>query len=99
MQRSPMTEYERQQAEAIRRWKLRKPSVASKAVGLVAAPLRLLVRVVVPEKALLGALGLANSAARKLADASDILEAAGVNSLEDLQELELEKLDELANEA
>lgn len=89
--------YEARQLECIRAWEAEEPGVVSKAVGFVTAPLAWLAQKVIPEAAIRGALDFSSTVAKYLADVDDLLRDAKVPSVTALHELELEKLDDLAN--
>ncbi len=91
------TEYERSQATAIRAWRGKEPSVASKVVGFIAMPLAWLVGKIIPDAAILGALNFSNACAAYCTDLEDIKREAGVSTIRELHTLQLERLDELAN--
>ncbi len=92
-----LTKYEEQQLQDIRSWKEEEPSAVSKGVGAMTAPLAWAVRKAVPEEAILAALTASNSLAKTLARPADLLREAGVESLDDLRALPLERLDALAD--
>lgn len=89
--------YEKQQIEAITTWEKEPPSVVSQAFGVVSKPVAWVVQKLVPQKAIEGALSLANGAGNLLADTKDILRDGKVSSIEDLKHVNLEVCDGLAN--
>jgi hypothetical protein len=92
-----VTRYEATQIELIRAWEAEEPGVVSKAVGVVTAPVAWLVRSAIPEAAILGALDFSSTLARSLSDVDDLLREAKVADLVELHDLELERLDLLAD--
>lgn len=92
-----MDPYEVTQAVEIYRWKNAKPGVVSKATGYALAPVNWAVQKVIPEKAIMGALDLANMAAKSTTDSRDLLKTANVQSVHDLHGLPLERSDVLAD--
>jgi uncharacterized protein (DUF697 family) len=93
-----LSKYEAHQVELIRAWEVEEPGVVSKAVGFVTAPLAWLAQKVVPEAAVMGALDFSSTVAKHLSDQGDLLRDAKVASLAELHDLELERVDALANE-
>ena len=92
-----LTKYESDQVAEIRAWKREEPSVVSKAFGIALSPITWLINKIIPESAIRGVLNFSSSAADWLTDTKDIVRDAGVNSVEDLKTLDLEKLDALSN--
>ena len=92
-----LTSYERRQVTEIREWKAEEPSVISMALGIALSPVTWLMNKLVPLAAIRGALDLSSSAAEWLTDTDDLVRDAGVQTLEDLKTLSLEKSDDLAN--
>jgi hypothetical protein len=93
-----LTKYEREQIEAIKKWKAEEPGVVSKAFGVAIEPLAWLVRKVVPESAVRGALDFSNSVAEWLTDRGDIVRDARVRTLSELRTKDLKLSDKLADE-
>lgn len=93
-----MTNYEKEQAKAIREWKDKEPSVVSQATGWVMKPLNKVVELIIPPSIIKGALVSANSTAEWLTDKGDILRDGGVERIEDLRDKDLNLSDKLANE-
>ena len=93
-----LSDYEAKQIELIKAWEAEEPGVVSKAVGVVTAPLAWLVQKAIPEVALMGALDFSSTVAKHLSDRNDLLRDAKVTSLTELHDLELERLDLLADE-
>jgi uncharacterized protein (DUF697 family) len=89
--------YEQRQISLIRRWKARRPFVISKLIGLLLFPLTWLLNRLVPDAAIRAAFALSSYTGQWLADTNDIKRDAGVTSLADLKNQELEKLDKIAN--
>jgi hypothetical protein len=94
---SEPTDYEKTQLDAIVAWRSEEPGVASRAVGLVVAPLARLVQKVVPEAAIQGAIDGASAAGKWLADSGDVRRDAGVGSIAQLRGRDLELSDRLAD--
>lgn len=93
-----MTKYEKEQVDAIKKWKKEEPSVVSQTFGFAIEPLAWLVNKVVPEKAVRGALDFSNAMAKWLTDTSDVLRDGGVSSLGELRKKSLKLSDRLADE-
>lgn len=93
-----LTKYERDQIREIKRWKSEEPSVVSKAFGIILSPVTWLVSKIIPEAAIRGALDFSSSVAEWLTDTKDIVRDAGVSSVSELRNHDLEKSDNLANE-
>lgn len=94
----PLTPYEKKQLSEIQKWKKEEPGVVSKTFGLVVEPLAWLVRKVVPEAAIKGALDGSNAAARWFTDTEDIRKESGcLHSIEELQEMDLAISDRVAD--
>jgi hypothetical protein len=91
------TDYEKQQVDAIVAWRAEEPGVASRAVGMVVAPIARLVQKVVPEAAIRGAIDGASAAGNWLADTGDVRRDGGVGSIGDLRGRDLELSDRLAD--
>lgn len=92
-----LSQYEAGQLERIAALKAEVPGVVSHALGLFAMPLAWVAQKALPGAAVQGALDLSNLVARHLTDVDDVLRDAGVSSLEELGQLDLERLDLLAN--
>jgi len=93
-----LTRYAREQLKAIEAWKKEEPGVISKAFGLVVEPLAWLVRKVVPEVAIRGALDFSNAMAEWLTDTADICRDGQIERIEQLRGKDLVLSDKLANE-
>ncbi len=92
------TAYEEKQIELIREWEREEPGVVSKAIGILTQPLAWLVQQVIPDAAIMGALDFASAIAKSLSDHDDLLRDAEVSTLAELHDLDLERLDGLADE-
>jgi hypothetical protein len=92
----PLSPYEISQAVDIYNWKNSEPGVISNAVGHALAPVNWAIQKIIPEKAIMGALDLANRGARQMADSRDLLREANVSSIQELYHLPIERSDELA---
>jgi len=90
--------YEKKQLEGIKVWRAEEPGVIGKAFGLVIEPLAWLVKKVVPEAAIRGALSGAHSAAKWMTDTKDVIRDGGVESVSELRAKDLELSDKLADE-
>lgn len=90
-------EYEAKEINAITKWENQTPNVVNKAIGVVSAPVTWVVRKVVPEKAIAGALNLANCAGNFLADTRDLKRDGKVNEIAELKNVDLSVCDSLAN--
>ncbi len=95
--RSELTDYERAQIKEIEAWKKEEPGVVSQTFGVILEPAAWVVRKIVPEKAVQGAIDGANSAAVWLTDTDDIKRDAHVNDLSDLRSGDLSECDKLAD--
>lgn len=93
-----LTKYEARQVQAIKAWEAEEPGVVSKAIGFVMSPLAWVAQKVIPEAAVMGALDFSSTVAKHLSDQGDLLRDAKVSSLTELHDLELERLDALADE-
>jgi hypothetical protein len=89
---------EKDQVNAIEKWKKEDPGVVSQKFGFAIEPLAWLVNKVVPGKAVRGALDFSNSMAQWLTDTGDVLRDGGVSSLGELRSKSLELSDKLADE-
>lgn len=92
------TRHESQQLRAIQAWKREEPGVVSKTFGVVLEPLAWLIKKVVPEAAIRGALDFSSSMAGWLTDTKDVIRDGGVSSIEELRTKNLALSDRLANE-
>jgi len=93
-----LAQYERDQLNAIELWKNEEPSVVSKALGLIVEPLAWLIRKVVPESAIMGALSLSDAAAVWMTDTADVLRDGRVERIEDLIGKDLKLSDGMADQ-
>nr|WP_320189865.1 EcsC family protein [uncultured Desulfobacter sp.] len=91
-----LTEYEAKQFSAIQAWKTEEPSVISKSLGTVFAPVSWLAQKLIPEKAIRSTVYAAVKAADKLTDSGDIKKSANVSEIRELLKKDLEFLDKLA---
>lgn len=92
------TTYEQKQINEIAEWKAEEPGVISKAFGFVLEPMAWLVRKVVPEAAIRGALSASNAVAKFAADTNDVCRDGGVKSVDELRTKDIELSDRLADE-
>jgi hypothetical protein len=95
---SSLTRYESRELREIKEWKAKEPSVIDKTLGIVVEPLSWMVRKIVPDAALLGALNLARLTASMTVDKEDILRDGGVEEIEHLRRKNLKLSDRLADE-
>ena len=93
-----LTNYEIVQIEGIKAWKKEEPGVVSHAIGAVVGPVAWLLRQIVPESAMRGALEACNAAGQYFADHGDLIRDAKVESISELKSKRLETSDQLANE-
>ncbi|WP_321418815.1 EcsC family protein [uncultured Desulfobacter sp.] len=91
-----LTEYEAKQFSAIQAWKTEEPSVISKSLGTVFAPVSWLAHKFIPEKAIRSAISAAMKTADKLTDSGDIKKSVNVSDIGELLGKDLEFLDKLA---
>jgi len=92
-----MNAYEKKQLHAIAAWRADAPGVLGRKFGVALQPMAWVMRKVVPEAAIRGALGVAHSAAKWLTDSKDVLRDAKVASIAELRSKDLELSDRLAN--
>ena len=92
-----LTEYEKEQIEAIDDWKNEEPGVVSKVFGYATVPVTWLMQKIIPDAAIRGVLDAGNWAAYNLADTADLLKDAGIEKIADFQQLELQTCDRLAD--
>ena len=90
------TTYELQQVSEIERWMDRTPDAISQFSDGILSPFTKLVSWIIPEKAMMGALDLGNSAGHVLSRVQTIKRFAGVKEYSDLFEKDLEFCDLLA---
>lgn len=93
-----MNSYEQNQIEQIKEWKNEVPSVVSQAVGTILKPVTWVVSLVIPSKAIKGALLGCDKIAEFLTDTNDIKRDANVSAISELAHKDLELSDKLANE-
>jgi hypothetical protein len=91
-----LSEYEREQLEAVRAWKAEPPSITSRALVKLLSPAVYLVDRMIPIEAIEAVLESARKAGLKLADVDAVLRAGGVREIGELRTLELQKCDQLA---
>lgn len=92
-----LTEYENVQITAIKKWKQEKPSVVSKAIGVITYPVIWIIQKIIPNAAIRGVLDGANWAASWLADSGDIKRDGSVEKISGLKVKSLELSDRLAD--
>lgn len=91
-----MNDYEKRELLKIKDWEEREPSVVAQAVNLVAEPIGKIVNLVIPQKAILGALTTFNDLAGFFTDENDIIRDGSVSTIEELQKKDLQLSDKLA---
>src|SRR5258708_2431865 len=94
----PLSNYEVAQLKLIEEWKALEPSIANKVLGTALGPVIWLVRKVIPQKAIQGAIDGASSLGQLLSDSKDLLRDGKVNQISELKNKDLELSDKLANE-
>ncbi|MDQ0913944.1 EcsC family protein [Paenibacillus sp. V4I5] len=90
--------YESAQLKMIEEWKALEPSIISKALGIALEPIAWVVRKVIPEKAIQGAIDGASSLGQWLSDSKDLMRDGKVSQICDLKYKDLELSDKLADE-
>lgn len=96
---SARTPYEQEQLAAIHAWKSEQPSIAGRALIKLLAPAVFVVDRMVPPAAMEGIIEHARWAGQKMTDTQDVLKEAGVDDVEALRTMPLERCDALANSA
>ncbi|MBF1426183.1 MAG: EcsC family protein [Prevotella histicola] len=91
------SEYEKQQYDLITEWENKEPSVVSKLVSTILSPVSNLISIVVPEKAIEGAIDAANATAQYLTDTADVLRDGKVESIAELRTKDLKLSDQIAD--
>ncbi len=92
-----LSEHENAQVSAIREWKRQEPSVVSKTIGAIFAPIFWLINQIIPKVALQGALDLSDTASKWLAQIGTLKADAGVKDFADLRRTPLQQCDQLAD--
>ena len=92
-----LSDYEAKQIEAVKIWKEVEPSVVSKSLGTVAAPITWLAQKVIPAKAIQAAIDAVDFAAERLATSTGIKKNAGVAEIRELRNKDLALSDKLAD--
>lgn len=95
---SSLRKYERGQLREVDAWKAKEPSVVDKTMGIAIEPLAWVVRQVVPDAALMGALKLARQLSSMTVDTEDVQRDAGVARISELKTKGLDLSDRLADE-
>lgn len=93
-----LTNHEREQVREINDWKNKEPSVADKTLGIAIEPLAWMIRQVVPDAALMGALEMARKLSTMTVDTNDVLRDGAVEKVSDLRTKDLKLSDRLADE-
>ncbi len=92
-----LNEYEKIQIKEIEKWKNEDPGVVSQTMGKAIEPLAWLLRKLVPDAAIRGALYFSNTMAEWLTDTKDVLRDGEVAKVSDLRKKSLELSDKLAD--
>lgn len=93
-----LTKHEREQVREISAWKTKEPSVVDKTLGFAIEPLAWMIRQVVPDAALMGALQMARKLSTMTVDTADVIREAAVAKVADLKTKDLVLSDRLADE-
>jgi hypothetical protein len=93
---SELSDYEREQLEAVRAWRAEPPSIASQTLVKLLSPAVYLVDRMIPIEAIEAVLESSRKAGLKLTDVDAVLRAGGVQEIGALRALELQKCDRLA---
>lgn len=93
-----LTKHEREQLREIDNWKKKEPSVVDKTLGIAIEPLAWMIRQVVPDAALMGALQMARKLSTMTVDTADVIREAAVGKVTDLKTKDLALSDRLADE-
>ncbi|HFU4567379.1 TPA: EcsC family protein [Bacillus cereus] len=93
-----LTLYEKQQLNEIEKWKSEEPSIIQQTVSKAFEPVNKIVNVIVPEKAIQGALDGASELGRWLADYNDLKRDGKVENIKELRTKDLGLSDKLADE-
>ena len=92
-----LNNYEKIQIKEIEKWKNEEPGVVRQAMGKPIEPLIWVLKKVVPEAAIRGALDFSNTTAEWLTDTKDVLRDGEVTKVTDLRKKDLELSDKLAD--
>lgn len=92
-----MNDYEKEQWNAICKWKKQEPGVISNAIDMVMKPFSWILNKIIPSAVIRGALTGFNGLAKLLADKGDILRDGNVSSIEELKHKKLKLCDQLAD--
>jgi hypothetical protein len=95
--RAALTAYELEQVAAIAKWKAEEPWAVTKAIGLLMEPMASLVRVLIPEQVMEGAIQTANACGEWLSDSTHIVRDSGVTDVRALRSVDLQICDGLAD--
>jgi hypothetical protein len=93
-----LTKHEREQLREVNQWKKAEPSVVDKTLGIAIEPLAWMIRQVVPDSALIGALQMARKLSTMTVDTADVVREAAVGKVSDLKTKDLALSDRLADE-
>lgn len=96
MNQNSLTAYEQQQLEKLQAWQAEPPGWLTRRLASASGPVARAAQNLIPVPALKLALNSANGVAARLANADRVLKLAGVESLEALRDVELERCDTLA---
>ena len=97
MNKTLLTEYEKLQIKKIEAWKRQEPSVASKVLKFLMSPLNSIVKSIIPDKIIMGALSFSNTIAEWLTDKEKTIKRAEIKNISDLKSGDLQKSDLLAD--
>lgn len=95
--RERMTLYEYNEYKQIIKWQKEEPSVVSQTINAFLKPISSLIGMIVPPKAIQGALTAFDGLADLLTDSNDIKRDGGVDKIEELRLKDLQLSDKLAN--
>ncbi|MBN1232253.1 MAG: EcsC family protein [Candidatus Coatesbacteria bacterium] len=93
-----LTPYETLQISEINNWMKEEPGVISKALGEIIAPFTKIVQSIIPQSAIKGILDFGYASSKWLARSKVIKRKAGVKNIEELQHMNLETCDKLADD-
>ena len=93
-----LSAYEAKQISEIVSWKKLEPSVVDKTLGVAIEPLAWMIRQVVPDAALMGALKMARQLSSMTVDTADVIREAAVEKVSDLKTKDLKLSDRLADQ-
>ena len=89
--------YEKEQIEAIAKWKEEKPSVVRTALGFVLYPISVSIQSAIPRSVIRSAIEKTSTAAKWLVDEGEVRRKGEVSEIEELRTKDLRLSDKLAN--